>query len=494
MLEASKQVLLDQLIDAYCEERLDASQMERLEGLLINDPAAQSYYLARVDLHNSLRWRINSETTRRALGELKKAGVGVPPSDQRKREVVSLRWWPWAAAAAIALFVFLSQWRNSDRGKETIPPVARSGHPVDNEQKTAVEDSLAEIIESRGAVWAKKPDGPLSAGKFHLQAGMARLRFKNGSTVSLRGPASFELRDSDSFYLHEGTLTAFVPPQAQGFAVSTPSVRVTEAGTEYGLHRGANITKLAVFRGEIEAEVDSDYLGLKQTFRLTRNDGMAVDHYGAVTTSIIGDHHCFAGLRQAPDLHIPQVANGSFEYPKTDRFTSMAPAGWELLAHPVANADLMDVSAGTILAGENGEGVPAAPLGRQWAYLNARTFADGRSVYTSMHQSVGLVVAGVTYELKAMVGRQKGLAECEYEIGLYAGSRSDGPVSRLQVWRSPALPPAGKALPVCLTYHSPLHTPYRDDELFIVIRAIPGDKPGVRRILIDDVRLSILRP
>ena len=87
----------------------------------------------------------------------------------------------------------------------------------------------------------------------HLQVGIARLDFSNGATVTLQGPAKFEVLSADRTRLHEGVLTVHVPETAIGFEIETPTVDVVDLGTAFGLAVGVDgETDVCVFEGEVE--------------------------------------------------------------------------------------------------------------------------------------------------------------------------------------------------------------------------------------------------
>ena len=51
----SENAELTRLLDALCDERITADEHSRLQELLRDDPAAQTLYLAYVDLHLGLK-------------------------------------------------------------------------------------------------------------------------------------------------------------------------------------------------------------------------------------------------------------------------------------------------------------------------------------------------------------------------------------------------------------------------------------------------------
>lgn len=68
-----------------------------------------------------------------------------------------------------------------------------------------------------------------------LREGFVELLFDNDTKVTLEAPAEFQILMEDQIKLHYGRLYAIVPRQAIGFTVNTPSARVIDLGTEFGV-------------------------------------------------------------------------------------------------------------------------------------------------------------------------------------------------------------------------------------------------------------------
>jgi hypothetical protein len=101
----------------------------------------------------------------------------------------------------------------------------------------------------------QKPGRDMRPGKtLRLERGLAEIEFDRGARVILQGPAGLDLVSGSSARLLYGTLTARVPAHARGFTVLSPSGRVVDLGTEFGLSvdRGG-ATSIRVFKGEVEA-------------------------------------------------------------------------------------------------------------------------------------------------------------------------------------------------------------------------------------------------
>lgn len=93
----------------------------------------------------------------------------------------------------------------------------------------------------------------LGAQKIEFKSGIVRLQFDNGVDVTLEGPSTFELVSKSATKLIAGVLMANVPAGAEGFQVDTPSAKVTDLGTSFGVNVGTQGTsEVLVFDGEVE--------------------------------------------------------------------------------------------------------------------------------------------------------------------------------------------------------------------------------------------------
>ena len=121
------------------------------------------------------------------------------------------------------------------------------------------DSSFAVIAQSVGA---RLPDGTVVASNrevgvetIEIAGGLIRLDFDHGASMTVEGPARFELRDAMHVYFEEGVATFHVPESAKGFTVDTADAEVIDLGTAFGLtKRGGGKTDVCVFEGEVEVE------------------------------------------------------------------------------------------------------------------------------------------------------------------------------------------------------------------------------------------------
>jgi len=272
------------LIGDLVNGTLDPGGVARLENLLMTSPEARKVYRRYMNLHAAMGWiAVTSRgmTLRRDLQRLfsseptesdeqtslladsieagaesladamilpaikdeieeeRSPGESSPIGDVSRRHSVRAQAWRWAAIIVLPLMLALGVLYLM-RGAHTHP--ATLGASLD---------------ASWGAPYETLASGqPMPSGPIHLLSGLAEVRFQNGVSVVLQGPAQFEVRTGSLGELTAGKLTAIVPEDGEGFAVQTPSARIVDLGTEFGVDVNADQqTHAEVFRGHVRAEV-----------------------------------------------------------------------------------------------------------------------------------------------------------------------------------------------------------------------------------------------
>jgi ferric-dicitrate binding protein FerR (iron transport regulator) len=144
----------------------------------------------------------------------------------------------WAIAAALILsLIGIAVWSQFRPGDSNFAVVAHS-----------VGARLPD-----GSVVA--PDRRVGRETIEIAGGLIRLDFDHGASMTVEGPARFELRDAMHVYFEEGVATFQVPASAKGFTVDTSDAEVVDLGTAFGLaKRVGEETDVCVFEGEVEVE------------------------------------------------------------------------------------------------------------------------------------------------------------------------------------------------------------------------------------------------
>jgi hypothetical protein len=162
------------------------------------------------------------------------------------------------------------------------------------------QSAVATLIDSHQAQWADT-SADYTAGKRLstgsdlnvLKSGIVKITFDYGTEVIIEGPAMFSLRSAEQLYLADGKAYTYVPQRATGFIVETPSSKVVDLGTEFGISvdsRGESLIQM--YRGK--ASVISGRRGqtLSQVL-LTEGNAGKVDSETGQFTSAIFDRNAF---------------------------------------------------------------------------------------------------------------------------------------------------------------------------------------------------------
>jgi len=117
---------------------------------------------------------------------------------------------------------------------------------------------VATLQDSIGARWDTQHAAMQTGLRFRtgsdayrLDAGYATIAFDNNTAVTLEGPAQFGILAEDQIALEYGKVYLFVPPQAYGFMLVTPTAKIIDLGTEFGVRQGMDgNTDLHVVKGK----------------------------------------------------------------------------------------------------------------------------------------------------------------------------------------------------------------------------------------------------
>lgn len=118
------------------------------------------------------------------------------------------------------------------------------------------------LLDTEDAVWEDRDTEEIPYGtrfqtgeSLRLKSGIARIRFESGAGIMLEGPAQIDLHSPLKAVLHYGTLSAYVPDEAQGFTVDTNQIRIVDQGTRFGAVVDASgEAEVHVFEGEVDVK------------------------------------------------------------------------------------------------------------------------------------------------------------------------------------------------------------------------------------------------
>ncbi|MEM9366583.1 MAG: hypothetical protein AAGD07_11355 [Planctomycetota bacterium] len=237
------------LTTLYLEDAIDPRDQEALHRELANAPQ-------RVRQFNDLRLLTGLihehgrtlETHDTSVS--RSSSIGLDRADPAPEEAgVATGWWSLrrsgvavAILATAASLLLIVNWPDSgSRPNQVVGRIA----------------TLAYTSHARWSGEEHLTGDSISQGKMRLEVGLARLDFRNGATVTLQGPAEFEILSTDRTVLNSGILTASIPESAIGFEVVTPAMDVIDLGTAFGVSVGADgETDVCVFEGEVEVSLN----------------------------------------------------------------------------------------------------------------------------------------------------------------------------------------------------------------------------------------------
>ena len=259
------------LVLRYFDGDLEPAELDELNGLLRSDDQLRDAFTAFCVRARMVREIgeperqaeiCTADTSDGVISQLKLARDTAQSQGRRSTT-------PWgrvlAAMAALALVSVVLFWgfRQPDNNPRfTVEPVD-PGRPDSGQApgKVAKKNYIARLVQVVKAKWGEenlglKKGARLSEGKIRIESGLAKLRFSSGAKVTLEGPAEYEIISNDLTRLVSGRLSAKIPKSAIGFKVDTPTARVLDLGTAFGVDvddQGA--TEVAVFEGEVEVEL-----------------------------------------------------------------------------------------------------------------------------------------------------------------------------------------------------------------------------------------------
>ena len=345
----------DDSVAAVCHGVASDEQMRSLNGLLRTSPAARDEYLLRVELHA----RLASDPDLFASTSTEATDAEVAGFSGRSTgNIVSLaqrtpnrsRVTAWAISLAACFLILAAAGLNWFRLHSSRRPTS---------------SAVAVLSYAVKAQWASAADaravgGALEPGWLRLKSGLVQVTFYSGARMAIEGPAQVQLILPGEAFCKSGRVMAVIPPQARGFSVVSPQMKVTDLGTEFGLDVNAAATAVHVFKGNVEYQVAA---GLNQN--LKAGEAVVADR-GGVTRSILANPEAFANLfdlqlkwqamlaRRYEDWHTANARrNQDPSLLARFDFEDLTTSGWTL--HNVA-ADGSSVPNGTIIGCQVTEG------------------------------------------------------------------------------------------------------------------------------------------
>jgi ferric-dicitrate binding protein FerR (iron transport regulator) len=258
---------IDHYIELACEDLLTPADAARLETLLVDQPANQQHFIDCM-IAQSLLERSDADQPSAVSDQLASAHhSSLSPHHSsitpRRRDWLSRniprKSYGVALATTVAVVALMAAWpisnyladRNLDVSEDApIAAVARLVRVADAKWQAPSGDNAA----ANATTTIAPPKNLYPGQKLQLASGLAEFQFSDGAVVVLEGPAELEFQSRKACALAAGKLVTRVEKQrAKGFVVETPAARITDLGTEFGVHVDEDQkNSVTVFAGKIE--------------------------------------------------------------------------------------------------------------------------------------------------------------------------------------------------------------------------------------------------
>lgn len=217
---------IDELLLQFADKTITEDDFNWLQTQLKEDPEALDLYIEQMANQTLLRMEQN------ATEEL--PGIVIQKPEKKKNPLSFVHLTVAAACLLFGFFIFFNS--EPSQSPSALSKIIR----VDN------------AVTQNGRNW--KENTYINDEVLELKSGLAEIETKLGVTIVINGPAKLKLDKNDFFksYLYSGKVVARVPPNAIGFTIETPSARVVDLGTEFGVSADEEFgTAIQVYDGEI---------------------------------------------------------------------------------------------------------------------------------------------------------------------------------------------------------------------------------------------------
>jgi hypothetical protein len=298
------QDLID-LLAAWKGKDLEAARLDQLGARLRQDEAFQQAFVDEIRMLGMLKVVQSTEPRWLKLQDALGWGPGARAGEEeledafmrRVQDILPLprpRPRSWAAPAAAAALLLLVAgglvarawswpwpWQRP-RPVATRPASDPANPPPASDVRPV--DGLALVVKLDAVLWGpsgrpRPAEGTvLCPGRFRLDAGRVMLSFFSGVTLTVEGPADFDLVAGDRVFCRRGRLRARVPEGAEGFVVASPGSAVVDLGTEFGLNvEDGGKSRIMVFEGTAEAALLDAQGAPWRTQPVARDRSFAID-------------------------------------------------------------------------------------------------------------------------------------------------------------------------------------------------------------------------
>lgn len=203
----------DELIDSLLDDAISEADFLRLEAEMHIDPAVRQAYYERLKLDTNLQ--IAAESEGEADSELASA---------ISQNSTSVGWLGWAASVVLGLLALVL-------GME----IHRTNQEISGENNEVIASGFGVIAEQTGASWNLKRGDLLPQGTVSLEAGMAELELFSGVTITVEGPAEFEIVSANLIHTTSGIFFIQKPRMVGDFRLKTAAGEIFDIDQQLAL-------------------------------------------------------------------------------------------------------------------------------------------------------------------------------------------------------------------------------------------------------------------
>ena len=292
-VSAKEQAALKERIDAVLEERATPEQVAELEKRLQADPAAREFYVKYMHVHARILWRYRDEPTRAVAFDEREAPFA--PARAYRTMRFPLRGLALAASVAVLLGVGAVLRFRPPGARQEAAGTALAPRP----------DEVATLVNAVECLWGTSRQATavgtrLTCGTVQLAQGLCEIEFDSGARMILAGPSVVEIQARDRAFLRSGSATCKVPKKAIGFVVQTPTARVVDFGTEFGVRaEESGASQIHTFTGLVKVESSQELMeqmsradGVRNATQVQAGQQLQIDEDGRNTrfvTNSVGD-------------------------------------------------------------------------------------------------------------------------------------------------------------------------------------------------------------
>ncbi len=235
-----------QLILDYLDGKLAEENIDRLNSLLRDDPAARVFLRTQTCIETQLR--------EMALNHSNEKSTSPRGYDARSLGMAAM-------AAALVICAGLI-WYLFPRNAIPRADLASIDGPVSIPMETGAPVAVlksATNVRWQDAAQIRPTGSPLTSGWLRIAEGTLQIEFLSGARLLVNGPAALRLDTDNSAYLESGKASAYVPEHAQGFMLHSPNLQVKDLGTSFGLEISADkAPEVHCFDGSVELFTEED--------------------------------------------------------------------------------------------------------------------------------------------------------------------------------------------------------------------------------------------